>query len=567
MKEDANDIMRREGPAGVRRWADTAKLYKNGKLCDDQSENPAARVEGEPAEPEPKTVSPIRIEPGNLHEAATEAEATLVAANVPFYVRGPLIVRPIIEECDAAHGHKTKTARLKEVSADCMVDNLSRVGRYERRDMRSGKFVRIDPPRSVAATILSRDGEWTLQQLAGIITTPTMRPDGSILDKPGYDKATKLLLLNPPQTKIDDKPTREDALAALDLLKKLLVEFPFADGGSRSVALSGIITPIVRGAMPVAPLHAMRAPAPGSGKSYLVDIFSAAAQGDRCPVMAAGRTEEETEKRLGAALLAGQPIISIDNLNGELGGDALCQLIERPRVAVRILGKSELVKIDVRTTVFATGNNMQPTGDVVRRVIMSTLDANLERPELRTFSGDPLKTVLGNRGAYISAVLTIVKAWLLSGEKPLAPLASFEAWSNTVRSALVWLGEEDPIATMETAREEDTELSMLRTLVAAWCDEIKEPKTTGELKAIAEKRDVVSDGEAFSKYERGDFVHPELHQALLDVAGRGGEIDTKRLGQYLKRNQHRIVDGIKIKSDYSTDSKQNRWFLERISPR
>jgi putative DNA primase/helicase len=39
------------------------------------------------------------------------------------------------------------------------------------------------------------------------------------------------------------------------------------------------------------------------------------------PVMAAGRTEEETEKRLGAALLAGQPIINIDNVNGELGGD------------------------------------------------------------------------------------------------------------------------------------------------------------------------------------------------------------------------------------------------------
>jgi putative DNA primase/helicase len=51
--------------------------------------------------------------------------------------------------------------------------------------------------------------------------------------------------------------------------------------------------------------------------------------------MAAGRTEEETEKRLGAALLAWQPLISIDNVNGELGGDALCQIIERPVVEIR----------------------------------------------------------------------------------------------------------------------------------------------------------------------------------------------------------------------------------------
>jgi putative DNA primase/helicase len=556
--DDINDTMMKEGPEGVRRRSDNAVPYKNGRLqC--ESENPADGME------EPRIVLPIRIEPGNLHEAATEAEATLVAASVPFYIRGPLIVRPIIEECDAAHGHKTQTARLAEVSADCMVDNLSRVGVYERKDKRSGKYVRIDPPRAVAATILSRDGEWTLQQLAGIITTPTMRPDGSILDKPGYDKATKLLLLDPPQINVPDKPTREDALAALVLLKALLDDFPFAEDGSRSVALSGLITPIVRGAMPVAPLHAMRAPAAGSGKSYLVDLASAMAQGDRCPVIAAGRTEEETEKRLGAALLDGYPIISIDNLNGELGGDALCQLIERPRVSVRRLGFSELIRIEARATVFATGNNIQPTGDVVRRVIMCTLDPNMERPELRTFSGDPLKTILDNRGAYIAAALTIVRAWLLSGERPLAPLASFEAWSGTVRSALGWLDEKDPVLTMETAREEDVDLIMLRTLVAAWkeCGEIRESMTTGEMKAVAEKRDVTSDGEAFSKYEKGDLLYPDLHQAMLDIAGRGGEVDTQRLGQYLKRNQNRVVDGLKIMRVGDSDKKQNKWFLRQ----
>ena len=62
--------------------------------------------------------------------------------------------------------------------------------------------------------------------------------------------------------------------------------------------------------------------------------------------MAAGRNEEETEKRLGAALLAGQPIINIDNVNGDLGGDALCQIVERPVVEIRILGKSELARIE-----------------------------------------------------------------------------------------------------------------------------------------------------------------------------------------------------------------------------
>src|SRR4029077_18000874 len=127
------------------------------------------------------------------------------------------------------------------------------------------------------------------------------------------------------------------ALAALALLEGLLDEFPFANNASRSVALSALITPVVRGAFPVTPMHVISAPEAGSGKSYLLDVAAAVALRRPCPVMAAGRQEEEMEKRLGAAVLSGQPLISIDNLNGDLGGDALCQIIERPVVEIRIL--------------------------------------------------------------------------------------------------------------------------------------------------------------------------------------------------------------------------------------
>ena len=81
----------------------------------------------------------------------------------------------------------------------------------------------------------------------------------------------------------------------------------------------------------------------------MVDIAAGISTGVACPVMAIGRDEAETEKRLGAALLAGQSLISIDNVNGELGGDALCQAVERPVVQIRILGRSKRVSTrDVR---------------------------------------------------------------------------------------------------------------------------------------------------------------------------------------------------------------------------
>ena len=71
--------------------------------------------------------------------------------------------------------------------------------------------------------LLKKFGDWTFPTLAGIITTPTLRPDGSILKDAGYDPATQLLLIDPPpMPEIPEKPTRDDALAALKLLKELL---------------------------------------------------------------------------------------------------------------------------------------------------------------------------------------------------------------------------------------------------------------------------------------------------------------------------------------------------------
>src|SRR5262249_1851612 len=227
----------------------------------------------------------------------------------------------------------------------------------------------------------ARNGEWRFPAAAGVITTPTLRSDGSILSTAGYDPDTRLLLMNPPaMPAIPERPTKKDAAKALALLDSLLAEFPFVDEASRSVALSELITPVVRGAMPVAPLHANRAPVAGSGKSYIVDIASSIICGQPCPVISAGADEFELEKRLGAAMLRGQAMISIDNLNGELRGDFLCQMIERPIVRVRPLGVSNLVQIESKATLFATGNNIVLVGDVVRRVLLCSLDPELERP-------------------------------------------------------------------------------------------------------------------------------------------------------------------------------------------
>jgi hypothetical protein len=123
------------------------------------------------------------------------------------------LVRPIIEDVAAFHGRRTKIARLKTVTVDMMRDYLSRAARFERHSARSKKMVAADPPHDVAKTMLARDGDWQcFLPLAGVITTPTLRPDGSILSEPGYDPATKMLLLSPPPLPpIPPQPSRDDA--------------------------------------------------------------------------------------------------------------------------------------------------------------------------------------------------------------------------------------------------------------------------------------------------------------------------------------------------------------------
>ena len=512
----------------------------------------------------------IRVTAGQLPEIATKAEAAIIKAGLPIYRRGALLVRPVIEEVDAAHGRKATVAVLHPLVPIYLCDLLARTVRWERFNIRKNDWLQTDPPAEVAALILARYGEWSFPPIAGVLSTPTLRPDGTILSKPGYDPDSRLYLADPPDLPpIPAKPTRDDALAALADLNDLLEEFPFIDEPARAVALSALITPVVRGAFVCAPMHVARAPVPASGKSYLFDVAAGIVFGQPCPVMAAGRTEEETEKRLGAALLTGQGIISLDNVSGELGGDCLCQAVERPVVEIRILGKSERVRIEARgTTFYATGNNIVIVGDMTRRAIVTTLDPQLERPELREFMGDPVGDVLADRGRYIAAALTIARAYAAAGRPDPAPrLASFEGWSDTVRSALMWLGCGDAAETMEMSRSEDPDLTALREIAQAWADTFgagfANQRSVADVLKATEEREVHyrGDGSPHDGYET-DHKHPALREAILAGVPTRGRLNARTFGRWLSRHKGRIAGSLKVMRSAETSRGVARWWVE-----
>jgi putative DNA primase/helicase len=388
--------------------------------------------------------------------------------------------------------------------------------------------------------------------LAGLITTQTLRPDGSILATPGYDPATQLLLIDPPAMKeIPEKPTYEDAREALAVLKDMLSEFPFVDAGgdsctARAVALSAIVSTVCRGAYPVVPMHAIDAPAAGTGKSYLLSTVSLISTGQPMPVMSAGKTVEETEKRLGAAVIAGQTLICIDNVEGELGGDALCQLIEQVRPNVRILGQSKLIEVDGRSmSIFANGNNFTLVGDVYRRVVTGRLDAGVDRPEKRQFTKDPAALILADRGKYVAACLVICRAYQVAGRPGKKPqIGSFNGWSDTVRSALAWLGEADCVETMDDARAEDPHRQAQEALLTAWRNTFgKRPMLLRDVVVKCDERTAGMRIEGAMPY-----TYPELRAAVqgTNPEAHRMSINVNALGQKMRHYKDQWINGMRF---------------------
>jgi putative DNA primase/helicase len=296
-------------------------------------------------------------------------------------------------------------------------------------------------------------------------------------------------------------------------------------------------------------MHCFDAPVAGSGKSLLGDIASVIVTG-HCAAVIGADNREELEKKLAGTLIAGDAIVMLDNMDAPVGGQLLCQMLTQTKVKPRPFGKLENVDVPSNAMMFCNGNNLVIEGDANRRALVSRINPEVERPELREFDFHPVQLAIERRGELASAALTIVRAWLAAHEKPkMVKLGSFERWSELVREPLIWLGEADPVIVMEDVRSADPQLQNLRAMMEAWrkADIITEVSCQ-RLVEIAQSRD------AFQS-----LVNPDLLGACLTVArGKGGEVNPTRLGYWLRRVKDRVIafnDGTQrrfVKADLTT---------------
>jgi hypothetical protein len=315
----------------------------------------------------------------------------------------------------------------------------------------AGSRREIPPPLDVVRNILARSpSDWGLPKLQGVIDSPTLRADGTILKQPGYDPSSGLFL-DPPanlhRISIAEAPSPSDRRRSLGLIQDVLADFPFVDDRSHANAFAALLTATCRQAIPGAtPLALIDATTPGTGKTLLAEVISLVATGRPADLFTAPRAPDEWRKQLTSLLRQGCAIVVIDNLATRLDSPELCKVLTAETHCDRLLGTSQIIALPVRCSWLATGNNLQLGGDMLRRCYWIRMDPQCSEPFRRgNFRHPNLKEyVLSRRPDLLSAVLTLGRAWFAAGKpRPrMPPLGSFEHWSTVIGGMLQFAGIE-----------------------------------------------------------------------------------------------------------------------------
>jgi putative DNA primase/helicase len=191
----------------------------------------------------------ITLSETTINAAAIMAMEWLAGAKVPIYQQSGRLVRPVSADLVDADGRTVSTTVLTELNATYLKSILAKYFSWRKRTQNKDKdgkvhegWKYVSPGWDVPPLILAMRGDWPFPTVKGILSTPTLRSDGTLLDRLGLDVQTGLLLRDlPMMSGVKARPTREDAKEALEFLLGLLREFPFLDKTGRVVALSLIV--------------------------------------------------------------------------------------------------------------------------------------------------------------------------------------------------------------------------------------------------------------------------------------------------------------------------------------
>jgi hypothetical protein len=407
---------------------------------------------------------------------ADETEVAL-SADEDLYHRGGAIVHVIRDEVNDGISRPVDAPTIAVASSAFIREEATKFARFLKIVRKDGEqlVVAAHPPAWLPAALASR-GRWPkLRRLTAISDSPVLRSDGSIHQKPGYDPTSEVLFC--PSIPFPEMPrdiTIDEARAAQSrLMGEVFGDFRFEAPEHRAATLAALLTPLAR--------HAFSGPAPlflidsnirGAGKGLLAQCIAEIDLGREMAVCGYSNDSAEFAKRITSMALAGDSMVLLDNIEGNLGNDALDRALTGTRWRDRILGLNQMTDSPLLMVWYGSGNNVMVAADTARRIIHIRLDVLEEKPEERVDFKHPdlLGWVRQNRPQLLVDALTVLAGYIRAGrpDQKLTPFGSFEGWSGLVRSAVVWAGLPDPNATRARLAEmADTSADILGQLIEA----------------------------------------------------------------------------------------------------
>ncbi|MGA1825944.1 MAG: hypothetical protein ACMUIP_14910 [bacterium] len=512
----------------------------------------------------------VVIKSGKLPFAIDKAEEIFLKKNPHsiFQRSGQLVKITPIDQKKEESGiiRNSGTPIITPIDAHYVVELFTRSAKFFKYN-KYNKLYRVDPAVKIGITYISRSGEWKVPVLKKIIECPTIKADGTILDKPGYDKESSLYFFQGGTKfkKIKANPTKDDAMLALNILKRPFKDFPFVTEADESVALVAVLTGAIRQSLRTAPLFAFTAPAPSSGKSLLTEAIGLIITGRVPPSMNQAKDPHEESKKLLALLLAGDPIILIDNCEHPISGETLCTILSQESYKGRILGASKMGEASTAVTIMASGNNLRFKGDMSARALLCTIDPGVEHPEEREFDVNLYEHIPLNRAIYVNAALTILKAYIDAGrpkQNSIKPWSKYQEWSDKVRSALIWLEQEDPYKSHYKIEADDPIQEQFTRFLHQWWVCLADREIT--LKNAFDVNYMTK-----LKMDSGNCPQEDTtnHQVLCDIAreisddrfGPDAEINLRKIAAYLMKYENKIAGGLKIQRVKTSGKNTNKW--------
>lgn len=487
----------------------------------------------------------------DVHQV-TDQMVTALRADESLYQRGGELVHVIRHVSEEDRRFAVGTPIVRSAPLSWLIDRVSGHARCLTKT-KKGDYKHVVPPTPRVRAVLER-GEWSgIRHLESIIESPSMRPDGTIIQEPGYDAATRSLYIpNGTFNAVADAPTHGDAALAYAHLADLFRDFPYVSREHQSATIACIVTLLARPAiLGSVPCWVFDASSKRSGKSLQMDVVSIVATGRAASRMTfPADDDKELESVLSSYALAGARIVPFDNVARPFGGAALDKCVTAiDSVDLRVLGRSELRTMPWRALIMASGNNVAFRDDMLPRVLSPRLESPLENPETRTDLPDLRAIALSRRPALVADALTILRAYVVAGRPPVPTQrwGGFDAWVSLVASALVWAGAPDPMgARRGLAGDEDPTKAAECALVAGWATLCRDVSPTGltvsaALAALypAPRSDEPPDG-------RNDLREAIEH---LTAARPGAAPASRRVGEALRKLKSRPISGQKLVSE------------------